>query len=277
MQSDDCELFVPGFDLAAFRMMAAKYVKLLISARLSCEPEFLPSAQLQRWGVEPRNKDMVRASQYMILAARTLGYLNREFLPRCGSGGVELTDETTPEGRLIFKISFLAKWWGGNPGHNQELFKAAGELREGKKIDWAEIVQWCELPAIRDDLDQLPLPSYSTQGLLGDATEIPNQETSYLDIVVYEGERAIARQGYPDKVDLSRSDVLWELFLCFFKNTTDFTTREQLNTLWEEKFDEPCVCVNTIDKQVSSLRKHLESLGIRIETKWKKRRMVGDA
>jgi hypothetical protein len=85
--------------------------------------------------------------------------LNSEFLPRCGSGGVRETDESTPAGRLISAVTGLTEVGdGGGPTHNGALREAARQLRDGKGVDWRSLVAWDSLEAIRADLDQLPHP-----------------------------------------------------------------------------------------------------------------------
>src|SRR4051812_40768846 len=95
------DVFYPDFDLGIFRYTVARYVKLLIRSRWKCEPNFLSPDQLAAWGLDAIGKDPNPAWRLLEDAAHALAHLNAEFLPRCGSGGVQPGDECTPEGRLI--------------------------------------------------------------------------------------------------------------------------------------------------------------------------------
>ena len=91
-------------------------------------------------------------------AAALLGTINTQSLHRCGSGGVREADESTPEGRLVGAVAFLAQADAGGPEHNGALVEASRRLRGGDGVDWASLVAWETLPAIRADLDPLPHP-----------------------------------------------------------------------------------------------------------------------
>ena len=160
MSEDD---FRPEFDLGAFRYAVAKYVKLLIRARWKDNPGFLSAQALTDWGLLKINDDRIldnRIPTWRLMeeAAQALGVLNNEFIPRCGSGGIRIMTGDTSEIRLMNEIAFLAAWNGGGPYHNRELLTAATNLREGRAIDWNELVNWPRLPTIRADLDRLPHP-----------------------------------------------------------------------------------------------------------------------
>jgi hypothetical protein len=152
-------VYHPNFDLGDFRFAAARYVKLLIRARWKCEPSFLSPAQLTAWGLQDIAADPWAAWKLLDQAATALGFLNRHFLSRCGSGGVRETDESSQAGRLIWAVTGLAEVGdGGGPDHNGALHEAARLLREGRGVDWRALVAWDSLEAIRADLDQLPHP-----------------------------------------------------------------------------------------------------------------------
>src|SRR5829696_5597613 len=119
------EIYRPDFDLGAFRHAAARYVKLLIRARWKCDPGFLGQDDLAAWGLADIGRDRWPAWRLLHQAALALGHLNVEFLPRCGSGGVRETDESTPEGRLISALAGLDQADGGGPEHNGALLAAA--------------------------------------------------------------------------------------------------------------------------------------------------------
>lgn len=152
------DIFYPNFDLGEFRYAAARYVKLLIRARWRCHPNFLGQEHLAAWGLEDIAHERWPAWKLLDQAGLALGHLNQHFLPRCGSGGVRETDESTPEGRLIFAVALLAVMDGSGLRHNGALFNAAHHLREGKAVSWDELVDWNLLDAIRADLNQLPHP-----------------------------------------------------------------------------------------------------------------------
>jgi excisionase family DNA binding protein len=152
------EFYYPDFDLGEFRYTVARYCKLLIRARWKCDPGFLDEADLAAWGLEDIGTDRWSACQLLDQAAAALGHLNRHFLPRCGSGGVRETDESTPEGRLIWVIAGLVPTDGGGPAHNAALLEASRQLRDGKPLDWGALVEWDCLKEIRANLDQLPHP-----------------------------------------------------------------------------------------------------------------------
>jgi len=152
------------FDFGEFRYEVANYVRLLILARWKCEPGFLTAADVERW--EPLHiQTPYPAWRLLDMAAQSLARLNNEYLERCGSTGVRPIDETTPIGRLIFAIAFLADCSiGGGPDHIAVLISAAKQLKEGKSVDWEAMVGWAALPRIRADLDLLPHPTRETAG-----------------------------------------------------------------------------------------------------------------
>ncbi len=151
---------LPQFDQGEFRGIVARYIKRLIQARQKSDPHFLSQEELQRWKLGNIGDVSREDWELLHLAARDLGQLNREFLPRCGSGGVEPVGEETPLERLILNVAFLASSNGGSPDHNQDLVDAVKELKAGDRIDWEALVDWGELPQIRDDLDHLPEPRF---------------------------------------------------------------------------------------------------------------------
>src|SRR5579864_830815 len=152
------EYSFPDFDLGTFRYAAARYVKMLIRARWRCQPGFFPVEELARWELQNIDTDLYPSWRLLMWSATALGTLNHEFLPRCGSGGVFETDPHTPEGRLIYDLSFLVNPEGGGPYHNEALLQAARNLSEERTVDWDSLVEWSWLPRIRADLDQLPHP-----------------------------------------------------------------------------------------------------------------------
>ncbi len=152
------ELYYPAYDLGEFRYVVARYVKLLIRARWCCEPRFLSEADLTAWGLADIATDQSKAALLMGQAADTLGHLNYDYLPRCGSGGVKETDQSTPAGRLIWAVVDLVPTEGGDRSHNFALVEAAQALAEDKSVNWTTLVEWSTLPAIRADLDLLPHP-----------------------------------------------------------------------------------------------------------------------
>lgn len=156
--TSDSHFFYPDFDLGAFRFAVARYVKLLIRARRKHQPGFLSRDELAQWHLADIDSDRLASWRLLEQAAATLGLLNSEFLPRCGSGGVRETDESTPEGRLIHEVVNLAETEGGGPYHNLALLNAAIALRRGRAVNWEKLVEWSRLPAIRADLDRLPFP-----------------------------------------------------------------------------------------------------------------------
>jgi hypothetical protein len=161
--NEDSHIFYPDFDLGAFRFAVARYVKLLIRARWKHQPGFLSQAELAQWHLDDIESDPLPSWRLLELAAAALGLLNSEFLPRCGSGGVRETDESTPEGRLIGDVAFLAETEGGGPFHNFALLSASITLRKGLAVDWDKLVVWSRLPTIRSDLDKLPFPQQPTR------------------------------------------------------------------------------------------------------------------
>lgn len=152
------DAYRPDFDPGKFRYAAALYANLLIRARWKCEPGFLAEADLAAWGLEEIGTDRWPAWRLLGQAAAVLGTINTQFVERCGSGGVRAADESTPEGRLVYAVSFLASTEGGGPEHNGALVEASRQLREGGAVDWPSLVAWETLPAIRADLDLLPHP-----------------------------------------------------------------------------------------------------------------------
>jgi hypothetical protein len=201
---DNSEFFVPEFDLGRFRHMVARYVRLLIRARLTSEPGFLSHEDLERWDLADIDRDPLPGAQLAAQAAATLGLINTEFIPRCGSGGFPLTDQLRPEGRLICEVAMLAMFGGGSPHHNSDLLNAAEKLHQGQKVNWEELVNWSRLPVIRADLDLLPQPSRSSSpgpnqtdiGVLGKKNVFRRKGKSWT--ITYQGETV----GLPDSVGL---------------------------------------------------------------------------
>ena len=162
----NADVFRPTFDLGEFRFALARYAKLLIRARAKCERAFLSPESLAAWGLSGIATDPAPAWRLLSQAADALGHLNMEYLPRCGSGGVEETDESTPVGRLIQAAVGLAQMGdGGGPWHHGALRDAARNLKDGKPVDWARLVDWALLPAIRRDLDLLPKPADNSEAM----------------------------------------------------------------------------------------------------------------
>lgn len=155
---ENYDFYYPDFDLAYFRGDVARYVRLLILARWRCEPGFLPDEDIVRWEPLDIHQTVYPAWRLLAMAAEVLARLNTEYIPRCGTGGVLPTDESTPIGRLLPSIGFLAETLGGGPYHNAALLAAAEELQAGESVDWCRLVDWDSLAQIRDDLGQLPLP-----------------------------------------------------------------------------------------------------------------------
>ena len=158
MKSPSVVVFHPDFNFGDFRYAVARYVKLLIRARWKTEPGFFFRKDLMAWGMQDIERDPWPACKLIDQAAIALGLLNTHFLPRCGSGGVRETDESTPTGRLIYAIVSLVPTEGGGPSHNGPLLRAAQMLRDGNDADWSSMVEWASLEAIRTDLDLLPHP-----------------------------------------------------------------------------------------------------------------------
>lgn len=151
--------FIPTFDPGEFRYAVARYVRLLIRARLTQEPRFLSPAELATWDMKASQRDLLSTSQVLELAAGALAHINTQFVPRCGSGGLQWPGDETPLGRLMLASVALVPSEGGGPDHNGALIMAARDIRSGRSVDWNELVEWTSLPAIRVDLDQLPHPS----------------------------------------------------------------------------------------------------------------------
>ena len=148
-----------GFDLGEFRHAAARYIKLLIRARWKAEPGFLPESVLADWCLQDIAADRWPAPELLDQAAAALGEINTHYIHRCGSGGVREANESTPEGRLVYAIAFLSDIGNaGGPSHNGALVEASQHLRASGKIDWASLVAWDTIAAVRADLDQLPHP-----------------------------------------------------------------------------------------------------------------------
>lgn len=153
-------IFRPQFDLALFRSTGAMFVKLLIRARWWQEPGFMSADDLKKWGLADIESDRYPAFRLLQEAATLCRTLNTDFIPRCGSGGCAISDESTPEGRLIGSLAFLIIPNEGGPYHNVPLLQAAETCFNGKTLDWENFVQWDKLPTIRSDLDLLPEPSF---------------------------------------------------------------------------------------------------------------------
>ena len=187
------EIIIPyrQFNLGEFRWTAARYIKRLIRARWKSDPDFLSEEELTAWKLNNIANDTQEAWQLLQLAAKDIGILNRDFLPREGSGGVaEVGDPIV--GGLIWSLSFLVPTEGGGPDHNQALFDAAEAIKSGKNLDWEDLVDWKQLSGIREELDQLP-ESEPSGGLLDPepVPQTPNEfrydTSSKMWTVTYEG------------------------------------------------------------------------------------------
>ncbi len=156
MHPDDHE---PTFDPGVFRYAVARYVRLLIRARLTSQPQFLSPKALQSWELDRTHQETHSTACLLEFAADALAYLNSHFIPRCGSGGYRSPSCDTPLGRVITATVLLVRSEGGSPHHNLVLQEAANVVRSGQSLNWDEIADWAALPSIRSDLDLLPHPS----------------------------------------------------------------------------------------------------------------------
>ena len=221
----DTEWVHPDFDPVEFRRAAAKYIKLLIRARWKVEPKFLPQKVLQSWGLEKIDDESLESWQLLRQAATELAVLNRDYLPRCGSGGVAPTDERTSVGRLIEELAFFVYFdlyppregnSGGGPEHNSSLLTASDMLRRGESIKWDDLADWSRLPSIRRDLDQLPEPSRRP----------PEAHERY--VFYFEGKVGHFAYGTPDVSVIA--DAPKGLFYCWvlMKAAPDWVSASQL-------------------------------------------------
>ena len=178
-QDDEEALFGPRFNLGDFRHLAAGYCRHLIRARLIDEPAFLDQRALARWDLgDSSRRESLTVDRLLHLAAQDLSLLNREFLPRCHSGGVEPSVTDTPVSRLIVSLAFLVPPTGAAPDLNSTLVELANQARRREPIDWANVFDAGELTAIRRDLDQLPHPPASLHELCckADIVDVPGAE-----------------------------------------------------------------------------------------------------
>ena len=205
--TDDEDVFVPQFDLGEFRHAAARYCKHLILARWRAEPDFFDRSGLSRWGLGEIDRETRSPDQLLLLAERDLAFLNREFLPRCGSGGVRPTDERTPAGRLIAELAFIDQCTGGGPGRHSLLLEAVERIRNGGAAHWEEIFDWDRLAAIRDELDRLPHPArdWSSVGDLAVRHRLCVIDGGGRREAFYDG----AEVGGDDEEDEGRSGNIW--------------------------------------------------------------------
>lgn len=205
--TDDEDVFVARFDLGEFRHAAARFCKHIILARWRAEPGFLDRSGLSRWGLGEIDREIRPADQLLLLAERDLAFLNREFLPRCGSGGLELTDERTPEGRLIAELAFIDQCTGGGPERHGPLLEAAERIRHGEAARWEEVFDWGRLAAIRDELDRLPHPArdWSSVGNLIDRHRLCVIDGGGRREAFYDG----AEIGGDDEEDEGRPGNVW--------------------------------------------------------------------
>lgn len=84
---------VDGFDLGDYRYAVAKYVKLLIRARATAEPDFLSHEQYQRWKLSNIAADAYSIERLLQLAAAAHDHLWRNFIGPHGSGGGPRRDD----------------------------------------------------------------------------------------------------------------------------------------------------------------------------------------
>jgi hypothetical protein len=150
-------------DLAEFRSAVERYVGLLIRARWRDDPGFLDDQMLSDWDLLDIQDDRIplnRAPSWALgtLAADARADLILEFFPHSESDGIANMEEGTPEGRLMYEVTYLTSGWGTNPYHNRVFFMGREGSREAQENGWDWLVNWSRLPFIRADLDQLPLP-----------------------------------------------------------------------------------------------------------------------
>lgn len=148
-----------GFDLGELRYVAARYARLLITARRQFEPDFLPEDVQQQWDLRGNiDRSDLSAADLLYRAAQTLARLNTEFIPRGDSGGIAVLEQQTVVDRLMVNVGFLVSPVGTGPSWNQELLHAVEALRNGDSVNWRELVDWSLLAEIRQDLNRLPEP-----------------------------------------------------------------------------------------------------------------------
>lgn len=205
--SHDDEIYIPNFDLGEFRHLAARYCRHLIRARCKSEPEFLDTGALNRWQLSNiQERETLTVEKLLRLAACDLDRLNREFLPRCSSGGLEQT-RNEPVGRLITTLTFLVPTAGAGPAFNATLLELAQQAAQNQPIEWASVFDANELSSIRNDLDRLPHPGH-------DWSAIPDLIDAYRLVVVDGSGR---REAYWERREINaewdRSDRAWKLLV----------------------------------------------------------------
>src|SRR5262249_50740258 len=67
-------------------------------------------------------------------------------------------NESPPAGRVQARLFELTFHHYHGSDVSQSLRQAAARLRQGEAVDWVCLVDWRQLPAMREDLDLLPHP-----------------------------------------------------------------------------------------------------------------------
>lgn len=261
--------YQPTFDLAAFRSVVAKYVKLLIRARWKHQSGFLSAEDLARWGLKDIANDNRTPRDLVTEAATTLAALNNQFIPRCGSGGIPCMEHDSAVERLIDAVAFLVPPDGGGPNHNRQLIVLAESLGRGEAFDWTEVVNWNSLAAIRDDLDQLPHARNSSttdrpkQSVMARFPSLPELRWEEVTIVFVSDDsvRVSARDvretylfsemGFKDRRKGDRPDSRWAFLreLAAHEGRIDWQTKSLSS---EQR--------NRAEKAISTVRKRLKTL-----------------
>ena len=144
---------VDGYDFGEYRYAVAKVARILIRARLLCDPKFRDTFDYSEWSIPPQKPHDSTitvaeiAEGFLKQAKAANSELWRTFIGPNGSGGVAPDDRLWA---LKIKVNILVD--------DFELDKAIEHLRKGKKVAWTRVAKWHHLPSIRGWLDRVPAP-----------------------------------------------------------------------------------------------------------------------
>lgn len=144
-----------GMDLGAYRYAVARLVRLLIRARLLQEPEFLGRDDRRRWDEETIEGGSRTIESLLQEVVRANEYLYNNVLGPGISTGIAPGDPRCQLKEAV--VAMMTSLWSLS---NEWIDMA----RNGKRLDWDEIIPIDRVRVIRDGLDSLPHPPRKTMG-----------------------------------------------------------------------------------------------------------------
>jgi len=190
------------FDLREYRDAVAKFVRLMIRARVKAQRQAISQGDRERWGLGNIASDPTSLERLLLAAAAAYDRLWREFIGPAGSGGIHPDDPLAKLKEQVVHFMFETP--------PSDLL---AQLRRGEQINWGKAAKWECLSAIRDGLDSLPTVD-STRG-----------EESECPIVLSDrGLREVTVNGRTKQLTLVR----WNVIEALVENYPNTMTKDQL-------------------------------------------------